>query len=190
MELERCCKEEWAKLAKDRCAKLVKSYSARLEAVIAAKAEKYDPRDVEKLQKDDDLVHNYLQWRLFNMDDTLKMIDESFQWRKEYRVNDLTENDIPTWMFDTGAVYLHGYDKEGNKLFWFRVKMHVKDAKTASDKKRYVAFWLERYARREPGMPLTVVFDMTESGITNIVSMAGFVWGVFPLFFLSRYFHK
>ncbi|KAG2466795.1 TCB1 transposase, partial [Polypterus senegalus] len=37
MELERCCKEEWAKLAKDRCAKLVASYSKRLEAVIAAK---------------------------------------------------------------------------------------------------------------------------------------------------------
>uniref|UniRef100_A0A8C4XBU7 Transposase n=1 Tax=Erpetoichthys calabaricus TaxID=27687 RepID=A0A8C4XBU7_ERPCA len=37
MELERCCKEEWAKLAKDRCAKLVASYSTRLEAVIAAK---------------------------------------------------------------------------------------------------------------------------------------------------------
>ncbi|KAG2455418.1 TCB1 transposase, partial [Polypterus senegalus] len=37
MELERCCKEEWAKLAKDRCAKLVASYSKKLEAVIAAK---------------------------------------------------------------------------------------------------------------------------------------------------------
>uniref|UniRef100_A0A8C4SV05 Tc1-like transposase DDE domain-containing protein n=1 Tax=Erpetoichthys calabaricus TaxID=27687 RepID=A0A8C4SV05_ERPCA len=37
MELERSCKEEWAKLAKDRCAKLVASYSKRLEAVIAAK---------------------------------------------------------------------------------------------------------------------------------------------------------
>ncbi|KAG2466803.1 TCB1 transposase, partial [Polypterus senegalus] len=37
MELERCCKEEWAKLAKDRCAKLVDSDSKRLEAVIAAK---------------------------------------------------------------------------------------------------------------------------------------------------------
>uniref|UniRef100_A0A8C4RFJ6 Transposase n=1 Tax=Erpetoichthys calabaricus TaxID=27687 RepID=A0A8C4RFJ6_ERPCA len=36
-ELERCCKEEWAKLAKDRCAKLVASYSKRLETVIAAK---------------------------------------------------------------------------------------------------------------------------------------------------------
>ncbi|KAG2461570.1 TCB1 transposase, partial [Polypterus senegalus] len=37
IELERCCKEEWAKLAKDRCAKLVASYSKRLEAVIAVK---------------------------------------------------------------------------------------------------------------------------------------------------------
>uniref|UniRef100_A0A8C4T8V8 Transposase n=1 Tax=Erpetoichthys calabaricus TaxID=27687 RepID=A0A8C4T8V8_ERPCA len=34
MELERCCKEEWAKLAKDRCAQLVASYSKRFETVI------------------------------------------------------------------------------------------------------------------------------------------------------------
>ncbi|KAG2460189.1 TCB1 transposase, partial [Polypterus senegalus] len=37
MELERCCKVEWVKLAKDRRAKLVASYSKILEAVIAAK---------------------------------------------------------------------------------------------------------------------------------------------------------
>ena len=37
MELERCCKEEWAKWPKDSCAKLVLSYSKRLEALIAAK---------------------------------------------------------------------------------------------------------------------------------------------------------
>lgn len=53
---------------------------------------------------------------------------------------------------------------------WFKVKLHVKDTKTILDKKRYVAFWLERYVKREPGMPLTVVFDMSESGISNIVS--------------------
>lgn len=50
------------------------------------------------------------------------------------------------------------------------MKLHVKDAKTAFDKKKYVAFWLERYAKKEPGMPLTVVFDMAESGLSNIVS--------------------
>lgn len=55
-------------------------------------------------------------------------------------------------------------------LVWFKVKLHVKDAKTIMDKKKYVAFWLERYAKKEPGMPLTVVFDMAESGLGNIVS--------------------
>ncbi|TDH06823.1 hypothetical protein EPR50_G00117420 [Perca flavescens] len=130
--------------------------------------DKYDSRDVERLEKDAAMVEGYLQWRLYVIDDALKMIDESLQWRKEYGLNDLTESSIPKWMFETGALYLHGYDKEGNKLFWFKVKLHVKDAKTITDKKKYVAFWLERYAKKEPGMPLTVVFDMTESGLSNI----------------------
>ncbi|KAK5920903.1 hypothetical protein CgunFtcFv8_024654 [Champsocephalus gunnari] len=130
--------------------------------------DKYDSRDVERLDKDDALVEGYLQWRLCVVEDALKLIDESLQWRKEFGVNDLTESAIPRWMFETGAVYLHGYDKEGNKLFWFKVKLHVKDTKTIVDKKKYVAFWLERYAKKEPGMPLTVIFDMAESGLSNI----------------------
>lgn len=39
-------------------------------------------------------------------------------------ISDLTESVIPKWMFETGAVYLHGYDREGNKLcmymFYYR----------------------------------------------------------------------
>lgn len=55
-------------------------------------------------------------------------------------------------------------------LVWFKVKLHVRDPKTVLDKKKYVAFWLEQYAKKEPGMALTVVFDMADSGISNIVS--------------------
>ncbi|XP_029314647.1 motile sperm domain-containing protein 2 isoform X2 [Cottoperca gobio] len=130
--------------------------------------DRYDSRDVERLQKDDALMEGYLQWRMYVIDDALKMIDESLQWRKEYGVNDITESTIPKWMFETGAVFLHGYDREGNKLFWFKVKLHFKDTKTIVDKKKYVAFWLERYAKKEPGMPLTVIFDMADSGLSNI----------------------
>ncbi|CAB1328843.1 unnamed protein product [Coregonus sp. 'balchen'] len=139
------------------------------EYIQGQESDKYDSRDVDRLQKDDALVEAYLTWRLYSVDDALKMIDDSFLWRKEFGLNDLTESSIPKWMFETGAVFLHGYDKEGNKLFWFKVKLHTKDAKTSMDKKKYVAFWLERYAKREPGMPLTVVFDMADSGISNII---------------------
>uniref|UniRef100_A0A8C7LLX5 MSP domain-containing protein n=1 Tax=Oncorhynchus kisutch TaxID=8019 RepID=A0A8C7LLX5_ONCKI len=101
-------------------------------------SDKYDSRDVDRLWKDDVLVDSYLEGRHF-----------------------LCSNSL----FESGMHYLHGYDKEGNKLFWFRVKLHMKDVKMLTEKKMYVAFWLESYARREPGIPLTVIFDMSEAGL-------------------------
>lgn len=55
--------------------------------MITDSTDKYDSRDVERLQQDDALVEGYLSWRLSVVDDALKMIDESFQWRKEYGLN-------------------------------------------------------------------------------------------------------
>uniref|UniRef100_A0A8B9RXE1 CRAL-TRIO domain-containing protein n=1 Tax=Accipiter nisus TaxID=211598 RepID=A0A8B9RXE1_9AVES len=141
------------------------------EAWVFYKSEKYDSRDVERLQQDDKWVENYLIWRHDVVDDTLKMIDESLQWRKEYTVNDLTESVLPKWLFENGSLFLHGYDKEGYKLFWFRVKHHTRDPKQQLEKKKLVAFWLEHYAKRDHGKPLTVVFDMAETGISHIVSI-------------------
>ncbi|XP_075053095.1 motile sperm domain-containing protein 2 [Mixophyes fleayi] len=118
------------------------------------------------------------------------MIDESFRWRKDIAVNDLSESVIPRWCFDVGATYLHGYDKEGNKLFWFRVKFHVRDAKTSDDKKKCVAFWFERYARREPGKLLTVVFDMAECGLSNVdMDFVRFVINCFKIYY-PKYLSK
>lgn len=124
------------------------------------------------------------------MDDTLKMIDESFQFRKEFSVHDLSESSLPKWTFETGAVYLHGYDKEGNKIFWFRVKLHIKDTKTTLERKKYVAFWLERYSKREQGKPLTVVFDLTETGLSNVdMDFVRFIINCFKIYY-PKYLSK
>ncbi|KAM6097221.1 motile sperm domain-containing protein 2 isoform 2-T2 [Chlamydotis macqueenii] len=150
-------------------AALIGETRRRFEAeYLPDKSDKYDSRDVERLQQDDKWVENYLIWRHDVVDDTLKMIDESFQWRKEYTVNDLSESVLPKWLFESGSLFLHGYDKEGYKLFWFRVKHHIRDPKQQLDKKKLVAFWLEHYAKRDHGKPLTVVFDMAETGISHI----------------------
>lgn len=52
--------------------------------------DKYDTRDVERLQSDDSLVEGYLMWRIYVVDDALKMIDDSLQWRKEFGLNGTT----------------------------------------------------------------------------------------------------
>lgn len=49
------------------------------------------------------------------------------------------------------------------------MKYHIKDHKTMLDKKKLIAFWLERYAKRENGKPVTVMFDLSETGLNNIV---------------------
>ncbi|XP_032889248.1 motile sperm domain-containing protein 2 isoform X2 [Amblyraja radiata] len=154
------------------------------------KVEKYDSRDVERLKQDNAWIESYLHWRHYNVDDTLKMIDESFQFRKEFSVHDLSESSLPKWTFETGAVYLHGYDKEGNKIFWFRVKLHIKDTKTTLERKKYVAFWLERYSKREQGKPLTVVFDLTETGLSNVdMDFVRFIINCFKIYY-PKYLSK
>uniref|UniRef100_A0A8C6QJ39 Motile sperm domain containing 2 n=1 Tax=Nannospalax galili TaxID=1026970 RepID=A0A8C6QJ39_NANGA len=166
-------------------AKLISETRRRFEAeFVADKSDKYDPRDVERLQQDDNWVESYLCWRHNVIDETLKMLDESFQWRKEFSVNDLSESSIPRWLLEIGCVYLHGYDKEGNKLFWIRAKYHIKDQKTTMDKKKLIAFWLERYAKRENGKPITVMFDLSETGLNNIdMDFVRFIISCFKVYY-------
>ncbi len=63
------------------------SFDSAFCVVFTDSTDKYDSRDVERLQNDDALVEGYLTWRIYVVDDALKMIDESFQWRKEYGLN-------------------------------------------------------------------------------------------------------
>lgn len=58
--------------------------------MITDSPDKYDSRDVERLQSDDALVEGYLTWRIYVVDDALKMIDDSLQWRKEFGLNGTT----------------------------------------------------------------------------------------------------
>ncbi|XP_003463085.1 motile sperm domain-containing protein 2 isoform X1 [Cavia porcellus] len=172
-------------------AKLICEIRRRFEAeYVSDKSDKYDPRDVERLQQDDNWVESYLHWRHNAVDETLKMIDESFQWRKEFAVNDLNESSIPRWLLEVGGVYLHGYDKEGNKLFWIRAKYHIKDQKTIMDKKKLIVFWLERYAKRENGKPITVMFDLSEAGLNTIdMEFVRFIINCFKVYY-PKYLSK
>uniref|UniRef100_A0A8C5F904 Motile sperm domain-containing protein 2-like n=1 Tax=Gadus morhua TaxID=8049 RepID=A0A8C5F904_GADMO len=126
---------------------------------------RYQPVDVQRLWEDDGFVASYLEAKRHVVADTVKMIDESLQWRNEFSVN---EDNLQKSFLEAGMHYFRGYDKDGNKLFWFRLKLQAKDSRTLQEKKRYLAFWLERFVRHEPGALLTTVFDMSESGLGNV----------------------
>lgn len=80
--------------------------------VFTDSAEKYDSRDVDRLEKDDNLVEGYLTWRIYVVDDALKMIDDSFQWRKEFGVNGKKSY----WMIET--VTRQAEHPQTNSTYW------------------------------------------------------------------------
>lgn len=71
--------------------------------------DKYDSRDVERLQRDDAFVEGYLMWRMYVVDDALKMIVESLQWRKEFGVNGMNATICYTTMLQNTQLSLYVY---------------------------------------------------------------------------------
>nr|XP_044620266.1 motile sperm domain-containing protein 2 [Equus asinus] len=81
-------------------ARLISETRRRFEAeYVTDKSDKYDPRDVERLQQDDNWIESYLAPKLQLL-------------IKVYHFLDLTESSIPRWLLEIGGIYLHGYDKE------------------------------------------------------------------------------
>ncbi len=79
---------------------------------------------MERLFKDDALVEGYLAWRQFVVEDTLKMMDESLQWRKEFTLNgEYVWNEEVTHMHSCCTAELvktrlgHIYQKENETSF-------------------------------------------------------------------------
>ncbi|XP_016111997.1 motile sperm domain-containing protein 2 [Sinocyclocheilus grahami] len=80
--------------------------------------DKYDSRDVERLFRDDALVEGYLAWRHFVVEDTLKMIDESLQWRKEFTLNGMRDMDFVKYIINCFKVY---YPKFLSKMIMYEM---------------------------------------------------------------------
>lgn len=73
---------------------------------------------------------------------------------------------------------------------WIRVKYHVKDQRTILEKKKLIAFWLERYARREHGKPVTVMFDLSDTGLNSIdMDFVRFIINCFKVYY-PKYLSK
>lgn len=53
-----------------------------------------------------------------------------------------------------------------------KVKEHKKDANTLSDVKKFFAWHLEKQYNEEPENEITLVFDMADAGLSNLVSVS------------------
>ncbi|XP_071951424.1 motile sperm domain-containing protein 2-like [Antedon mediterranea] len=132
-------------------------------------ASEFDERDLERLGYDDWWVYNFFLVGKSKIDTALQKITNSFRWRKEFGVNDITEESFSAEAHEKGAAYPHGKDKEGRTILWFDVKLHNKKIPGQTEKaKRYLVYWLEKLQREYPSEKITVLEDMSGAGVSNM----------------------
>ncbi|XP_053399459.1 motile sperm domain-containing protein 2-like isoform X2 [Mercenaria mercenaria] len=127
----------------------------------------YDDRDVKKFREDDAYVASFIRY-YETLQDASNHLHESLKFRLEFGVNDVTEDNFPQEMWETGAMYYHNHDKDGHPILYIQVKQHVRDAQLLPTIKKWFAFHLEKQYRKDPDSTVVILFDLDGAGLSQI----------------------
>lgn len=130
------------------------------------------PADMTRLQNDDKYVKRFFK-HIFEKDGNqtdlaVKMIINTFEWRKDFGVNELRDDNISESLRLKGSLYVHNRDKDGKQMLIFHSKKHFKGAENMNEVKRFFIYLLERIDREDHGDLITLVFDCANCGIKNM----------------------
>ena len=81
---------------------------------------------------------------------------------------DICEENIRLDYVKCGDIFIHGRDIDDSVMIIFRSKMHTRGQQNMDDLKRCLVYWIERAFRQSNGDSLTIVFDMMNTGMSNI----------------------
>ena len=131
----------------------------------------FDTRDVDKLMREDRYLARFWIHSFFipgdRMENAVNLVIDTFKWRKDFGVNDISEDDIDHDMLDKGSLYYHNRDKKGSKLLVFCIRKHNKDTKKMDLMKKMLIYILERLDKEEEGKKITIIFDSEGAGVSN-----------------------
>lgn len=125
----------------------------------------YNKTDIERLKKEDYAVSRYFKE---DPKTTIEAIKGVLEWRKQYNLSDLKEEDFGEEYRKTEVFVTHGKDVEKNVMVYIRVKLFKKGEHPIEDVKKYLAFLLDRVDRETRGDGWALCFDCTDAGISNV----------------------
>uniref|UniRef100_U5EYC4 Putative phosphatidylinositol transfer protein pdr16 n=1 Tax=Corethrella appendiculata TaxID=1370023 RepID=U5EYC4_9DIPT len=124
--------------------------------------------ELDRIYKNDEWLRRFLQQTDLDIKESLKMLWDTCEWRKTNGTNDINENTVRMDYLEEGVIFPNGYDLDGKPIIIFKAKLYVKSGKNMDDMKRMFVYWVERIIRESNGDLFTLMFDMSESGFSNI----------------------
>ncbi|XP_015767341.1 PREDICTED: motile sperm domain-containing protein 2-like [Acropora digitifera] len=128
----------------------------------------FHEQDLKRVRDDDVWLSRFLKSRKQDINNALLALVPCLLWRKSFGVNDLTERSIDRRLFESGFLFQHNQDKEGNSMVIFTGKLYKKDPQQQQEIKRYLVFLLEKHVRLFPNRKITMIMDMQETGISQM----------------------
>ena len=132
----------------------------------------FDDRDLNKLMTDNFYVGRFWIHAFFipgnRIENTVNLVFSAFKWRKEFGVNDISEEDLDPELLDKGSLYYHNRDKMGCKLLVFSIRKHSRDARKVEGMKKMLIYILEKLDSEEAGKRITIIFDSEAAGLGNM----------------------
>lgn len=136
--------------------------------LIADPENEFDPIDLHRFKTDDRWVEDFIINNDGNIKHACKQCIETLEWRKKFGVNEITEDNVRMEYLINSSCYLHGRDLDGKLIFMFKSKWHTRGSKNMDDLKRCLLYWIERAFRESKNEKITVIFDMMDTGMSNI----------------------
>lgn len=90
--------------------------------------EDYDPIDVNNIKTNDFQIKRFLNNNNLNANESLDQLVEAMKWRKAFGVH-RDYSHCAVEMFQCGAVFILGRDREDRPVLYVRAKTHMKIAK-------------------------------------------------------------
>lgn len=128
----------------------------------------FHPADIARIKDTDDWLNRFLEHNDCNVQESLSMLWESCSWRRKFGTNDIAEDNVRRDYLEDGSCFSYGKDKDGKRLFVIKSKLHVKGAKDFHELQRCIVYWFERLEREGNGNQISLFFDMTETGLSNM----------------------
>eukprot|EP01028_Stygiella_incarcerata_P006385 TRINITY_DN2604_c0_g1_i1.p2 TRINITY_DN2604_c0_g1~~TRINITY_DN2604_c0_g1_i1.p2 ORF type:complete len:284 (+),score=116.91 TRINITY_DN2604_c0_g1_i1:120-971(+) len=127
--------------------------------------------DPEEVLKDEKMIMRFLRARAFNGKKTYDMFKKAVKWRREYKPEEITEEEIMDEA-SYGMCEEWVADKAGRPVVILRSRNHDTKVSKAEDTERHLVFLMEKIIREAPpGIEqFTLLIDIKDIGWRNIDS--------------------
>lgn len=151
----------------------------------------FSSTDEPKYTNDQCLIR-ILQARDFDVTSSFEMWTKWVDWRREYRADEITENEMMPHI-QTGKAFFHGKDKQGRPCLIVKVRNHWPEQFSPEETLRYSIYLVEcavKLADQEGTGQLCVIYDrgsITDANQDpNFISLAKQMASIFTDFYAER----